>query len=343
MPRHKKKKGIEGKKRGSISQEKDKIFLHAVVHDEEKFNYGKFLTIDLKKGQVSECPYALLAEQGLNSMVSIGSVIYVVGGIKPDGMKCNKRPPNSSSGNKKGIYHKGMSFLDLNSDSNPGWVEAPYFHDTPDCSPSVLAFAGKIYVFVNGDSQAGIFDPTSNSWETLLPPPDHSIFDIICTRSAVPDPVNNRILLDFGRMGCYYAYYPDERRWEKVVEFIPFFPKHVFADGVFYVYNPKMPDIVEAYDVSSKQWLNIEFTSEVHYRVWRYEFDDMFYLGNGLICLAGYSPNYDLPGTRTNLFIAKIRFHRSTARPTHLVATPFPLEIYTLDPPYSAIQSFLPI
>ncbi|KAL9229357.1 hypothetical protein vseg_004833 [Gypsophila vaccaria] len=253
-------------------------------------------------------------------MVSIGSVIYVVGGQKLFPLAPDKRPPCD----KKGIDHNGMSYLDLNSDQ--GWVEAPYFHDTLDTTPCVVAFGGKIYMFVDCAPHAGIYDPISNTWESLRPPhPSHTIFDITCPSAAVPDPDNNRILVNFGRMGRYFAYYPDESRWQRVVDYIPFCRRHVFADGLFYRYDPGMLDIMRVYDFSTRRWLKIEFTLEVPRRAVLTEFDDMFYLGNGLICLAAASvPDYISPSsTHADVYIAKIRFQRCTARPDHLVATPF--------------------
>lgn len=74
---------------------KEKIFLHFVCIDVGGFQFSEFYTLDMCNGQVSECPYALLEDSGLNAMVSVGSVIYVIGAVPEDAIPKIPKPPDS--------------------------------------------------------------------------------------------------------------------------------------------------------------------------------------------------------------------------------------------------------
>ncbi|XP_074289607.1 uncharacterized protein LOC141614742 [Silene latifolia] len=324
------------------SGEKEKIMVHTINVEERRFVYGEFLTINLSNGEIEELPYVLIGgDHGLNAMVSIGSIVYVVGGLElEDGKKASIKPSNSRVNNKKEfLYHHGMSFIDLNS-SNSGWKSAPCYRDTPDYYSTSVSLGGKIYSF-GGSDYAGIFDPVVQNWETLLPPPEAGLFDIDTLTEVIADPDNNRLLVFFPDPICgYFAYYPDENRWERDVNSLPWSPKHILvADGgLFFIYVPKFPNVFKVYDSVAHQWLNVEFT--VPFSMWRYKFEAMVYLGNHLICLLADFPTHGGDKNITNVFLCKFRFVRS---PTHLIFTVFPIETYPLKSRCTSIASYLPI
>ncbi|KAL1834354.1 hypothetical protein ACET3Z_004005 [Daucus carota] len=235
---------------------KEKIFVHALCSDTGGFQFSEFYTLDMRNGQVSECPYALLADSGLNVMVSVGSVVYVVGCCRPHGIRrCLTKPPHSQC-TKKGHYHKCMSYLDLANDTGEGWKEAPWLRrvDDPSPFPTALTLGGKIYLFHLGDSKtAHVFDPTTDKWETLLPPPGVKWFNSHNSPSALADSQNNRILVNFEDIQSVFAYYPANSRWELVLKPSFWTSLVVFADGVIFFYLPESPKLVSPYDVATKQ------------------------------------------------------------------------------------------
>lgn len=329
---------LEGKEKEE--KEKEKIFLQVLHGDVGGFKYSEFYTIDMRNRQVLECPYALLADLGWNSMVSLGSVIYVVGGLKPEHIRVNTKPPHSEC-TKKGIYHKCISYLDLTNDTGDGWKPGPCLSEGPSPSPAVVAFGGKIYLFHRGEfKKAEVFDPILNKWETLLPPPSVGFFSIRYLTSAVVDSQNNRILIHFDSIQSVFAYYPANSQWELVLEPFNWSSKLVFVDGVIFIYLPEAPEFIAAYDVATKQWLNNVFTSELSDRVWRYEFDAMIYLGNGIMSLACDSSDISPPQTR--VYLIKFRFERSSHNPADLLITLLPEETYTIGV-RTSVHRFLPI
>lgn len=326
----------------ATSEVKEKIFVHVLNGDAGGFRYAEFYTIDLSKGQVSECPYALLTDTGFNSMVSLGSIIYVVGARRPEFIMCQTKPPHSGC-TKKGHYHKVVSYLDLANDTGDGWKDAPGLSSDPSQDPAVLTLGGKIYLFPRWSHEsdtAQVFDPISNKWEPLLPPPSVGFFDINYTTSAIADSQNNRILVHFEHMQSVFAYYPANNQWELILEHFSWSSTLVFLDGVLYFYLPECPKFVAAYHVATKQWLKIVFTSKLSKRIWRCEYNAMFHLGSDLMCLAAYCSVYSPRGTHVKL--TKFRFERSPHNPSDLLITLLPDETYTIGACY-LVHRFLPI
>ncbi|KAK9673932.1 hypothetical protein RND81_12G199700 [Saponaria officinalis] len=298
-PQHHPKMGKNGS--SSSKKEKEKIMVHTINREKGGFVYGEFFTINLSNGEIEEVPYVLAGgDQGLNSMVSIGSTVYVVGGLRlAYGERGTIKPPNSRTDNKKGIlYHQGMSFIDLNSSDYSGWKSAPCHLDDPGYYTTAVSLGGKIYSFSHS-AYAGIFDPVSQQWQTLLPPPEVGSFQIDCHTEVIADPDNNRLLVFFPHpVSQYFAYYPDYNRWESNLILnssspLPWSSKQILlADGgLFILYVPKHPNVFEAYDSVAHKWLNVGFTFDVPLR--RCKFQAMVYLGNDLVCLLVHLPTYD--------------------------------------------------
>lgn len=320
--------------------------LHTISVEEGKFVYGEFFTINVKNGKIEELPYILVGgDNGLNAMVSIGSTVYVVGGAtREDGEKAATKPSKSRLDNKNTkqlLYHHGMSFIDLNS-SETGWKSAPCYRGTPDYYSTSVSLDGKIYSFASSDS-AGIFDPFTQEWESLLPPPEAGSFKIDCRTEVIADPDNKRLLVFFhDPIDGYFAYYPDDNRWERVANSLPWSAKHMLlADGgLFFIYVPKSRDVFKVYDSVAHQWLSVVFTSEVPYSVWRSKFQAMVYLGNGLICLLADFPILGADKNITKVSVCKFRFVRS---PPDLIFTCFPIETYPLNSACQTIEAYLAI
>lgn len=302
--------------------EKYKIFLQALRRGDEGFRYSESYTIDLPQAQLSKYPCAALSSDvGFNSMVSLGSIIYVVGSLSHDQLITFKiKPPHSGC-------HNFMSYLDLAG--NDGWKQAPCPSQGPCSTRAVVAFAAKIYLFSYGgvSDTAQVFDPISNTWETLLPPPTVGHFDIGFLTSAVADPHNNRILVHFATTQSVFAYYPVNNQWELLLKPFTWSSLLVFVHGMILICLPDFPELIVAYHVDTKQWLNIVFTSELSHRY--YYYNAMFHVGGDLLCLATYS--YVPSPSQTHIKLLKLKFKRSTHNPTDLLITPLPEETYTID------------
>ncbi|KAK9673923.1 hypothetical protein RND81_12G198900 [Saponaria officinalis] len=104
-PQHHPKMGKNG---SSSEKEKEKIMVHTINREKGGFVYGEFFTINLSNGEIEEVPYVLAGgDQGLNSMVSICSTAYVVGGLSlAYGERGTIKPPNSRTDSKK-MHHMG--------------------------------------------------------------------------------------------------------------------------------------------------------------------------------------------------------------------------------------------
>ncbi|KAK9705009.1 hypothetical protein RND81_07G026600 [Saponaria officinalis] len=307
-------------------KEKEKIFMQGIWKDDEKGCLcSTFYEIDMGNGCVKEWPHVLY--HCLNSITSIGSVMYVVGGLPSDMFSVIKPTVDAAY----------MFYLE----SDSGWKQIPpYIPPIPDADtklpfifPAVVSLGGKIYAFASSTRSpfALVFCPTSNHWDTLLPPSDVGFFDVHSSSSAVADPDNNRLLVHFRSISSIYAYYLSDNTWQLTLDSFTCCAKHmVFVDGVFYVYICHHGDLVMAYDTITKQRLEIVFTSEVPINMLIYKFDDMLYLGNGLMCLTHHiGKSVDSPSPTVN--IAKFRFKRSTDRPGVLIITPLSWQTYTIN------------
>ncbi|KAK1397628.1 hypothetical protein POM88_007491 [Heracleum sosnowskyi] len=155
------------------SVEKENILLQTLITTAGPIRYTEFYTIDMRKNQVSKCPYALLADSCFSAITC-------------------------------------RSYLDLDNDTGVGWKKGPYPSDGPSLNPVVIRFGDKIYVFHRSrlSKFAYVLDPISNEWETLLPPHSVGLFDLQYIRSVLADSQNNRILVHFVSIQSVFAYYP---------------------------------------------------------------------------------------------------------------------------------------
>ena len=64
----------------------------------------------------------------------------------------------------------------------------------------------------------------------------------------------------------------------------------VFVDGVIYFYGRKSRQLLQAYDLDTKQWLNVVLSSDLEDYL-EYVFDALHKLGNDLLYLTTYSYN----------------------------------------------------
>ncbi|KAH9626984.1 hypothetical protein KSS87_017835 [Heliosperma pusillum] len=296
---------------------------------------SKFYVIDLAKGSVEELPYVL--NHSLSTFTSVGSVIYAVGGV-PSGVS------------KKIVYRTYAYYLD----SALGWKEMPPYVPTADdyvrgciiptiplCIPTAVSYAGYIYVFASYEQSpwALVLNTRTRKWATFLPPSDVGYFDLSTSHSAVADLANSRLLIHFKTISSLYAYYPSDKSWELLADSFTSTSKFVFVDGVFYVYIHKCRELVLAFDTLTNKWLQIEIESSsvLPDKMWNYKYDDMFYLGDGLMCLADSCCTQP---PATDIFIAKFRFKRCNDRPGIIVITPLTVDTYTINTDCSLVNYY---
>lgn len=326
----------------TCDMEKEKIVLYTLTQYEvgQECWLNEFYAIDMRKGQVTRFPCQLVDDSGFSTMAFLGSVIYVVGGLRDDLSSFKTKPlAHSHSGH---IHHKHMSYFDLDNEKGDGkWKEGPCPGDHPTSFPALLVLGGKIYLFHRRKSSlAHVFDPLSNKWETLLPPPGVPEFSLLCRESAQVDSQNNRIIVHFGGSRSLFAYCPASNQWELLLNQINWGSKYIFANGVLFFYLEDHPKFLMAYEVYTEQWLNIVFTSDFSEDVRNCDLDALFHLGGNLMCFAVYSDEDSPPQTRVYLF--KFRFERSAHSPADLLITVLPEEDYIIGPS-ARIKSFFPI
>lgn len=183
----------------------------------------------------------------------------------------------------------------------------------PDC----VALGDKIYVFTYKTGK--VFNPQSNEWDDDELSPPTGVDNWGQSKPLLTDPSKNHMLLHFKHLNSLYAYYPNDSRWELLVEGFCFWTSRVvFDNDVLFFYQPVSSDfgkhskynvICAAYDVAEKKWLKVSLDSAFNQKVRRFDFDAFFNFGNGLMCLAAYSPKH-IPPKCTSIFTVQFEVKR---------------------------------
>ncbi|KAK1366202.1 hypothetical protein POM88_041763 [Heracleum sosnowskyi] len=167
-----------------------------------------------------------------------------------------------------------------------------------------VAFDGKIFYFRSCEdfsSFCEVLDPTQPDphWHCIESKPGQGL---ILAPPVLADYDNKRIIVCLHTpvdSSSLYAYYPSEDRWECVVE--TFLQKRWFsspsivtmADGVIYVYYRDLKGFFQAYDIDSKEWLEVKVSPAVKhsesYYLPLYHYVSVIHLGKGILCLLGWT------------------------------------------------------
>lgn len=237
------------------------------------------------------------------------------------------------------------SCLDLNDDSGSGWKPAPPLKFIPmeKRLGHFISLCGKIYAI--GYNDAEVFDPQCNDWNLLLPPPGFENFNNL-SGPVVGDPLNKRLFLHFQLDNKFpvYAYYPNDadksgRRWELLVEDFKCwnFGGVAFVDGILYFYADKVRDVIgAAFDVETKQLLNIHYSSKFDLETIMKRFIAFVHLGNGILCLASYYNKH------FNTYVEVVKFRVRHTSSQNVLFTPISFRRHTI-PTICAVSNIIPL
>lgn len=327
----------------SVNDQEDKIQCDNV---EESYIREEFLIVDLKLNKIyRHCLPSLPRACGYGDMVATGHSIFIFGGL-------HSRYEESSlfkfvKSHTHSHFHMGASRLHfdladgLMVRGGEAWAPAPMIN-TPH---------SYICTYLNGDvySFGSIcFAPevlhvgTTNSqeygpWKSLVPfPPE--LVDCTPCPPLIPDPSKNRILVHFrgGQLPSpsLYAFYPPTGQnqdgdtgtwrcldsnfsgWNKVVD-------AALLDGVLFLLGRKFPNLVRAYEVATRKWLDVQWSTRVIEKNFFvddccFAFDSLFCLDdtNKILCFAVFSPLSPVEGgahnspSKTTLLFFKFRAER---------------------------------
>ncbi|KAL6558954.1 hypothetical protein OROMI_019304 [Orobanche minor] len=285
-----------------------------------------FYILDLDTGRVSANPHRLLDYGSLGTMVSLGSVVYVIG--KPSVYEYGNSIPRERAEDA----HNGASYLDL-SKPQIGWKNAaPMFCD--ELSPDCVSLWGKLYAFRGSlwYCLGEVFNPKRNQRHRLLKPPVSGEF--LVSPPVIADPLNNRILVHLQNNSSIYAYYPDADRWDCLVEaFGGWCRKMVCVDGVIYMHCSKLKGMVMAYDLASKQLLDVAVSSEFESPLTSRQFHSIFHRGNGLLCLVSCLRKNGPSGADDGHDVVHVVEFKAELKnnPKQVLVTPVSSKFYPLD------------
>lgn len=294
------------------------------------FNTTGYYILDLHTGKVvSTLPRTVQDDNcgSMSSVVAMGSKIYIFGSQIYD----DHHHVNTNTNTSKLVFSNSLKptlsyFLDLaNPQTSSCWkrVYPPLSADQLQLDGGV-AFRGKMYFFRDSyfSCLCEVFDPQLYHWDRIKSPPGGQGGDagekvhLRLTPPVLADYKNDRIIVYFNNISTMYAYYPSQDRWECLVEgFFGWFSCHdpvTLADGVIYLHYPKIKGFVEAFDLATKQWLNVQvspafadnYQSYLHMRT----YNSLFSLGNAILCLLAWTYQDHDPGQPQTTSVHIVQF-----------------------------------
>lgn len=319
-----------------------------------------FYVVDLEAEKVGRTPVAtLLNDIGDHCIVRLGSVIYnACGTATPDsdlfrqlvidgdefirmGASCLElsKPHLLSLLNEGDSHCHDDDPLKSKSGSVSGsimWKGVPAMCNARRF-PFCASLGGKIYA-LGGSAPTScigeVFMPQCGEWNPLAPPPYDLPLERFCVSyPVIPDEKNERLLVHFRSAHALYAYYPANGKWDCLAHnFWRWLRATTLVDGVLYSHVKGTHDCLVAYDVMTKSWLKVVYSTHFPVKVCISKFRNMLHLGNDMLCLANSCPFFEEGNLQhTNLQFVKFRVKRTT--PTEVHVTPgaiscFPFENY---------------
>ncbi|KAL6499179.1 hypothetical protein OROHE_026207 [Orobanche hederae] len=363
----------------SVNRKKDKIQCENEVgnlSEEETYVREEFHIVDLKLNKIySHCLPSLPRASGAGVMVASLEThsIFIFGGLYTfckdwPLFKSVKNHPESHSQH----FYMGASRLNFDPENlkdglmvggGGAWRSAPpmnipHSYTCTSLNGSVYCFGNICFVpeVLHVDTTNG---EDSVSWKPLGPFPPILVDSTPCP-PVIPDPTKNRILVHFrgGQLSSpsLYAFYPPTRpnqdglagTWECLDS--SFFDWNnvlvaALLDGVLYFHGRKYCNLVIAYEVSTRMWLDVQWSTRVIEKdfsvddCYRFEFDSLFCLDdtNKILCFAIYSPivsplsveddDHSFP-TSTTLLFFKFRAERCDST---IILTPLYTRSYEIE------------
>lgn len=313
-----------------MEEKKRSLILAQVVVGEKRSDYYVF---DLEADEVLKTEIQSLLDQGQGDMVKLGGMMYNIGGLR----RIDECPPLDVIPCAEGDHHVhlGVSCLDLkNFDDAPLSSNKWRWNDIPPMKefriyPSCASLDGKLYAFycLSAKTHIGeVFDPSLGRWEPLPPPPEEipAGGSLLVSPRVISDEKRHRILVHFDTTHSLYAYYPDFRSWDCLVQyFSPWYPATIaLVDDVLFFHIYERRDCLAAFDLLSNSWLKVKYSS--NFPAWDMSFNEwqnILHLGDGILCLANSCPSFSPPPVHTNIRFVKLRLQRISSQ--HLLLVTF--------------------
>ncbi|CAJ2633236.1 uncharacterized protein LOC123906661 [Trifolium pratense] len=269
-----------------------RILVLSVCHD-KKFQHLEFHIVDLENQKIHRnVSPPLFSTSGFTRMLSLCESIYIFGGYSTSEDVADI--DSYVSQNPTDTFYMGSAHMRLAaSDSVGEWCKHPkpiFGH----LFANSTCLHGKIYNMGFHDLDPQLFDPTSDSWESITLPSE--LQGCFLSMFAMPDPSHDRIILHLERGSLpspsIYAYYPSSDEWKLIVsDFSDWDPVSAVADGVIYFNYYKCHTLVAAYDLKSLKWLDVHLSDTVvdGSYILINRFKELLYLGDNSFCLSVHS------------------------------------------------------
>lgn len=283
-----------------------------------------YYILDVLSGGVSTLPCTAQDLPRMSCMVALRSRIYIVG-----------MPIHNSNAKKP----SSLYFLDsTNSSESNCWKRGP-----PPIRPTgfPVAFGGKIYYFGKSDLQ--VFYPTQRNkpnWRLIKNTPVKSRWLVA---PVLADHKNDRIIAFFDKPSSMFAYYPSREQWECLQEDFPCWLRHcklvTLLDGVIYVHHLECENIFTAYDIATKQWLNVQVSPDagnVKSHLPFYSYNALVSLGNDILCLLASryedrQTDPENPTTLVHIVRFKVQLINNDDTKKVVLVTPLSSQYFDLD------------
>ena len=163
---------------------------------------------------------------------------------------------------------------------------------------------------------------------------------LLLTSPALTDYKNNRIIMcyKFNNISTMYAYYPSEDRWEGFGRCFSSRDPVTVADGVIYAHYREIHGFFMAFDLATKEWLNVRvapafldmYESYLHISTYLV----LLHLPNSILCLLASLYEDHEPGQPQTTAVHVVQFKVELVKmddKKEVLVTPLSSRYYHLD------------
>ncbi|KAK9740086.1 hypothetical protein RND81_03G010200 [Saponaria officinalis] len=341
-------------------KDEDKLRNVSTIHHGWGYQLAEFHMVDLENNKIHRhCFPPLILFVLMDSIVALDNFVYIFAN-RPSSFLVDSSDFKQLQSQSPETHQKiflGGSRLDLNQSLHLGWCATPVPRGHANF-PNCTSLLGKIYTFGGYYLRPRVLDPVDGNWKSLRSRPVE-LFGCNVSIHALPDPFNKRFLVHLygGKLSSpsLFAFFPpglhpadvdSAGTWECIArDFQGWTHVAVVFDGVIYFHSHKFHSVLRAYQIATRTWLEVHwgscFDDNLDLNNIRLEFDALFLLADGILCLAAWSPmraSDDQPA-QTNIKIYKFSV---VQRGETIKLSPLASCSYEL-PATSKVQEFLPV
>ncbi|XP_074289678.1 uncharacterized protein LOC141614879 [Silene latifolia] len=305
----------------------DEVGNGLTIEGGRRYQRAEFHMVDLNNNKIHRnCFPSLVQFVVTDSMVAFDNFVYIFGyrsSFVVDSSDFKQLQSQCPKTHQQILL--GASRLDLDQSLRTGWCPTPVPSDKA-CLPKCTSLLGKIYTFGTLYLNPEVLDPVDGNWNSLYSQP-HELVGCTVSNHALPDPSNKRFLvhLSDGQLPfpSLFAFFPPGLHptdvdgtgiWECIAcDFQDWTHIAVVFDGVIYFHSRKFDSVVRAFDIATRTWLEVHWVScfddNLDFNNIRMQFDALLLLGDGILCLAAWSPIYatDNQPAQTTIYFNKFK------------------------------------